>query len=404
MKQILILSLLLTAAYTTEQPPELACAENNDQLILPSIFYAVVVADSLERARYLTIRNNGDIYVALRDLNNTGGIAALRDESGNSKADRIEYFGDLTGTGIHWHQEWLYFGANDQIVRYASNEHEFIPGSVPEVMVTGFHEQNSYEAKLFQFNEAGNLYVNIGAPSNACQGMRRIPGSEGLDPCPQLDHCGRIWHVPVHTEQHIHEDGFLYVVQHGRDDLHRLWPGFFTEPRNDDLLAEEFPVVDKGAGFGWPYCYYDHHSGVKKLNPEYGGDGEMGYRCVDAALPIYGFPAYWASNDLIFCTGTQYSEKYRNGAFMAFQGRWNRTPVQDGFQVTFLPVEDGQVMGEPEMFVGDFTGSDSLHTPGLAQVRPTGLAMGPMVQYMYLIPYEVGSGESYIPVIATDAK
>jgi len=61
-------------------------------------------------------------------------------------------------------------------------------------------------------------------------------------------------------------------------------------------------------------------------------------------------------------------------------------------------------MGEPEMFVGDFTGSDSLHTPGLAQVRPTGLAMGPMVQYMYLIPYEVGSGESYIPVIATDAK
>ena len=396
MKQISVLCLLLIAACAVEQSPEPACAENNDGLILPDGFCAVVVADSLGRARHLTVRENGDIYVALREPNDKGGIAALRDENGDGIADQIEYFGDLGGTGIHWRDGWIYFGANDLIVRYAVDANEFVPMSEPEVVVNGFHDQNSHEAKPFEFDEAGNLYVNIGGPSNACQELRRTPGSKGIDPCPQLDHYGGVWRIAASSEeQHVHEDGsryatgirhgvanawhegHLYVVQHGRDDLHRLWPDLFTEAQNNELPAEEFLVVEEGADYGWPYCYYDPIKRSKKLSPEYGGDGEMVNRCEDAALPIYGFPAHWAPNDLMFYTGTQYPEKYRNGAFVAFHGSWNRTPIQDGFQVTFLPMENGAVVGEPEMFAGGFMGTDSLSTPGLARARPTGLAMGP---------------------------
>lgn len=94
-------------------------------------------------------------------------------------------------------------------------------------------------------------------------------------------------------------------------------------------------------------------------------------------MPIYGFPAHWAPNDLMFYTGMQFPEKYRGGAFIAFHGSWNRSPNQDGFQITFLPMENTEVTGDPEIFAGGFIGSDSISTSSEARARPTGLAMGP---------------------------
>ncbi len=396
MNYTLILSLVLLGACASVQTPEFACADNDDGLRLPSGFCAVVVADSLGRGRHLTVRDNGDIYVALREPIGQGGIAALRDQNGDATADSIEYFGDIGGTGIHLHDGWLYFGADDQIIRYALQEPDFIPTSDPEVVVSGFVEQRSHAAKPFEFDEDGYLYVNIGGPSNACQQMRRTPASPGVDPCPQLDYFGGVWRVALGSEEkNIHKDGELYatgirhgvanawhegrlyVVQHGRDDLHRLWPDLFTEEQNNELPAEEFLIVQKGADYGWPYCYYDPVKAVKKLSPEYGGDGEIDGRCVEASLPIYGFPAHWAPNDLLFYTGVQFPEKYHGGAFVAFHGSWNRSPVQDGFQVIFIPMSDGVITGEPELFAGGFIGSDSVITSGQARARPTGLALGP---------------------------
>ncbi|MCY4000508.1 MAG: PQQ-dependent sugar dehydrogenase [Bacteroidetes bacterium] len=396
MKQLFILCLFLVGACATELPPQFACAPDHDGLSVPDGFCVIVVADSLGRGRHLTVRDNGDVYVALREPIGHGGVAALRDHDGDGTADLIEYFGEIGGTAIGLRDGWIYFGADDQIIRYPLDESEFIPASAPEVAVSGFLEQNSHAAKPFEFDEAGNLYVNIGGPSNACQEMRRTPESPGVDPCPQLDYFGGIWRVtPSILEQNIHEEGtryatgirhgvanawhqgHLFVVQHGRDDLHRLWPDRFEEHLNNELPAEEFFLIREGGDYGWPYCYYDPVKGAKKLSPEYGGNGDIVGRCSEASMPIYGFPAHWAPNDLMFYTGTQFPEKYRGGAFIAFHGSWNRSPNQDGFQVTFLPMENTEVTGEPEIFAGGFVGSNSISTSSEARARPTGLAMGP---------------------------
>jgi hypothetical protein len=59
----------------------------NGGLALPGDFEAVVVADSLGRARHLAVNKNGDIYVKLRVPNaKNQGSVALRDNNNDGKA------------------------------------------------------------------------------------------------------------------------------------------------------------------------------------------------------------------------------------------------------------------------------------------------------------------------------
>jgi len=66
----------------------------------------------------------------------------------------------------------------------------------------------------------------------------------------------------------------LYTVQHGRDDLHLLWPNHYSAWQNAVTPAEEFFEIKEGKNYGWPYSYYDPITKQKKQAPEYGGDGK----------------------------------------------------------------------------------------------------------------------------------
>ncbi len=93
----------------------------NGDIQLPNEFGAVVVADTIGRARHLVIRENGDIYVALREVKDGGGIVALRDTDKDGKADQIERFGEYPGTGIGIHNGYLYFAPDSAVFRYKLN-------------------------------------------------------------------------------------------------------------------------------------------------------------------------------------------------------------------------------------------------------------------------------------------
>jgi len=145
-----------------------------------------------------------------------------------------------------------------------------------------------------------------------------------------------------------------------------------------ELPAEEFFQVNDGDDFGWPYCYFDPFENKKFLNPEYGGDGVITGRCEESKLPLIGFPGHWGPNDLIFYKGDMFPEKYKNGAFIAFHGSWNRlNSDQAGFNVIFIPMENGIPSGEWEVFADGFTGDKPVQNPGNAKFRPCGLAEGP---------------------------
>lgn len=362
---------------------------------LPAGFTATVLADSLGRARHLVVNSNGDIYVKLERLINGKGIMRLRDANKDGIAESVTGFGNYGGTGIAIKDGYLYASSNEDVFRYKINNNE-VDTTSPEKIVTGLVNKRQHASKSIALDNAGNIYVNIGAPSNSCQEQDRAIGSKGQDPCPILETAGGVWQFKVNKLNQSYAEGIryvtgirnivgldwnndvneLYAVQHGRDDLNRLYPDMYSIDESVELPAEELFLMKKGADFGWPYCYYDQFQNKKVNSPEYGGNKIKTDRCEDKDLPIYTFPGHWGPNALLFYTGNQFPEKYRNGAFIAWHGSWNRAPrEQQGYFVTFLPFKNGKPSGDYEIFADGFAGENK--TPQGANWRPCGLAQAP---------------------------
>ena len=374
------------------------CQSKIQQLTLPQGFKSTVFAESLGQGRHIAINSNGDIYISLARLKNKGGVVCLRDTNNDGKADIIKYFGEYSGTGIGIHNGYLYVGADTIIVRYKLRSSELLPDPKPEIIAKGFIKNYQHGAKSFTFDDNNGLYVNVGAPSNACQTPDRTFHTPGDDPCPLLQNFAGIWKFDADkpnqdqlTEAHRYATGLrncvalrwnpvanhLYAVQHGRDQLHEFWPENYTEDDGVNLPSEEFFQLNEGSDCGWPYCYYDNHQNKKLLGPEYGGNAKIEGRCADKVKPIMAFPAHYAPNDLIFYTGTQFPETYKNGAFIAFHGSWNRAPQeQKGYNVVFVPFKDGLPSGNWEVFADGFAGVKVIKSPSDAKHRPCGLVQG----------------------------
>ena len=135
--------------------------------------------------------------------------------------------------------------------------------------------------------------------------------------------------------------------------------------------------LKQGDNAGWPYIYYDQIQHKKILAPEYGGDGKKEGPS-GIIEPTVAFPGHMAPNGLLFYTGNMFPEKYKNGAFVAFHGSWNRAPEpQKGYFVAFVPFKDGKPSGDWEIFADNFAGGPDFVSPGKAKHRPCGLAQGP---------------------------
>lgn len=372
--------------------------EGNGGIELPEGFGAQVAADNLGNAGHMITNKSGDLFVQLRNFEKGYGIVALRDKDDDGIFDLQETFADFGGTGIDLQNDYLYASSDTAVFRYKLPEGSLKPEGSPELIVGGFPVQNQHATKSLAFDGDGNMYVNIGGPSNACMEQTRTKGSPGMDPCPQLERHAGIWRVdPSKTNQDIYADGYhyatgmrntvaldwnfqdnqLYAVPHGRDQFSQFFPELYSEEESAELPSEEFLRVTEGADFGWPYCYFDHIKGQRLLSPEYGGDKEKVERCADKTMPEFGFPGHIGPNDLLFYTGDMFPEKYRNGAFVAFHGSWNRTPEQYGYFVVFVPFKDGRAIGDYEIFAGGFQGPEPVTSPGHAKHRPCGLAIGP---------------------------
>lgn len=376
----------------------IACDPDNGGITLPTGFCAVVAANNLGAARHATVAANGDLYVALMsERNQKGGAVALRDTKGDGHFDTKEAFGTGSTTGIALHNGYLYLAHPTSVERYKMTPGQLVPTGEPETIVADIPLQHEHEDKGLAFDGKGGLYINFGAPSNACQPHDRQPKLPGQDPCPLLENFGGVWKFDENKVGQKQADGVkfatgmrqmpaitwgdgaLYIVMNSRDQLDTLFPGMFTAQENAERPAEPmYRVAQAGANFGWPYCFFDYGQQKLLLNPEYGGDGKTQGRCTEFSLPVASFPAHWAPVDVMFYTGSQFPAHYRGGAFIAFHGSWNRSPMpQDGYNVTFQPFANGKPSGKFEIFANGFAGVPELKNSNGAVARADGVAQAP---------------------------
>jgi glucose/arabinose dehydrogenase len=387
-----------------------ACPGDNGGLTLPPGFCATVFGDSIGHARHLTVAPNGDVYVNTwsspyygnAPVHPGGFVVALRDTSGDGRADIEVRFGTnpaakgTGGTGIALHHGSLYVESETSIVRYALTAGQLAPGGRPETIVSGLPVSGDHQMHPFAIDSAGGLFVDLGSASNSCQSKNRTLGSPGVSPCTELLTRGGVWRYDAEkTDQPftaaerfatgirnavgiaVGPGGAIYATQHGRDQLAENWPNLYTLQQGQELPSEELLVLEKGADFGWPFCYFDGAQQKLVLAPEYGGDGGKALGdCGSKRSPFAVFPAHWAPDGLLFYAGSQFPERYRQGVFVAFHGSWNRAPgPQGGYKVVFLPIADGKPGASYETFADGFAGATI--EPDRAAHRPVGLAQGP---------------------------
>jgi glucose/arabinose dehydrogenase/cytochrome c553 len=392
------------------QPPRAsACPGDNGGLALSPGFCATVFADNLGHVRHLVAAPDGTLYANtwsgryFKSPPPPGGfLVALKDTKDQGHADVVQRFGVTSesggtgGSGIALYNGALYAEENGRILRYALAAGSPMPSAPPTVVVSGLPQTGDHPMHPFVIDAKGNLFVDVGTATNACQSENRIAGSRGIDPCVEKVTRGGTWRYDANKTGQVFSpaeryasglrngEGFafdaagrLFATQHGRDQLYQNWPKLYTAEQSADLPAEELVQLLAGADYGWPECYYDQYQQKLVLAPEYGGDGgKTAGLCVQRQAPVAAFPGHWAPNDLAIYLGTKFPEGYRGGAFIAFHGSWNRAPLpQGGYNVVFQPLTDGKASGPYIVFADGFAGR--YKEPGRAAFRPTGIAVGP---------------------------
>lgn len=386
LKHFLLLVLVL---YLFDACKAQTSQSNDSDLKLLDGFRSEVIADSLGFSRQLAVLPNGDLFIVGRKSH------IIENQTGNYKKTT---FSGIKGAGVQTMNDYVYVSTSTDIFRYdIRNLYETLEPD-KEILMGGFSVQPKHGFKTFSIDSLGNIYVNLGAPSNICEELDLETDATitNPNPCPQLDNNAGIWKFSISTLNQKPEDGIkyatgirnavaidwnnkvnkLYVVQHGRDRLNDKYPELYSEKDNANDPAEEFLVVEEGDKFGWPYCYLDYNTQQKILSPEYGVNKKLVGICADFKDPLMGFPAHYSPNDLIFYYDEKFPEKYHNAAFIAFHGSWNRAPLnQKSFNLVVQPMgNDGMPKGEWEVFADGFAGKDIISSPGEVNARPCGLA------------------------------
>ena len=403
---------LLTASGTpaqAEQPT--ACKTDPGGITLSPGFCATVFADHLGHARHLAVASNGVVYVNTwsgryyhDDTPPPGGLLiALQDTKHRRQGRqggplRTQLRGRRSRRHRHRALQGLPLRRDERSHRALrpANQRDRPDRRARDCRIGPASDRRPPDASRSRSTRRATstwTRVRRRTPARARTACRTSPA---MQPCTELETRAGTWRYDANKlDQHFSpaarfatglrngegisfdSAGRIFVTQHGRDQLYQNWPSLYKPLEGQNEPAEELVQEHRGADFGWPECYYDYDQKKLVLAPEYGGDGgkTVGV-CAQKQEPAAAFPAHWAPNDMLIYEGNQFPTAYKDGAFIAFHGSWNRAPgPQGGYNVVFQPLADGKASGPFVVFADGFAGRDK--EPGRAAHRPTGLAVGP---------------------------
>lgn len=297
--------------------------ERIESLKVPAGFELSVFARDLQHARMLAVHER-HIYLT-RPMQ--GDVLLLHDDNEDGVADsQLPVATDLPLVhGIAIHGTTLYLATPTQVYRTTIAADGQL--STPQLIIADLPAGGQHPNRTLGIGPDSKMYISVGSPCDACMiddpehatllraeldGSQRAIFASGL-----RNTIGFGWHP---------ETGALWGMDHGSD-----W-------RGDDIPPEELNLIESGKNYGWPYCFGDRRVDPIIQAPK---DITKAAYCQMTEPPVLINQAHEAPIGWAYYTADQFPDEYRNDAFVAFRGSWNRIPAT-GYKIARIVFEAGQ--------------------------------------------------------------
>jgi len=354
MNRPLLLAALLTAAIALAQPAtkvdlpkpyHTPSANNRPQVIdrpagakltVPAGFAVEeYLTGDFQRPRFMLGSPNGTIL--LSDTVNNGRVIALLDKNRDLKIDEQRVL--LTGLdrpyGLAFWRDYLYVAETTSLKRYKYDPNKVTVTTPGQEVVSWKNFPTGHSTRTVTFDAKGEkMYLAVGSQSNVDHGE---PEQRAAVSVANPDGSGlRVFAAgtrnPIGLRFYPGTNTLWAAVQE-RDHL------------GDDLVPDYFTSLQDGGFYGWPYAYTGPHADPRRT--------ERPDLVAKTIVPDVVLGAHVAVLDALFYTGKQFPAEYQGGAFVAQHGSWNRSK-RHGYNVIFIPFQNGKPSGPPREFLGGF--------------------------------------------------
>ena len=294
-----------------------------DFLKAPKGFNVEIYAEGVEDARQMARSPEGIIYVGTR---RAGKIYALIDEDNDYKADTVLTVasGFRMPNGVAFLENDLYVAEVSKIWKYENIDDHLDNTPIPKLINDTFPTESSHGWKYIAFGPDNKLYVPVGAPCNVCNKEDENPIYASLT---RMDADGKNREIIAHGIRNT--VGFTW-----HPNTKNLW---FTD-NGRDWMGDDIPPCElneltvEGSHFGFPFLH-----GTEIWDPEFGSEQEIRNR--NFVKPIQDLGAHVAPLGVMFYTGDMFPSTYKNQAFIAEHGSWNRSE-RIGYQISIVTLND----------------------------------------------------------------
>ncbi len=195
----------------------------------------------------------------------------------------------------------IYMGVLGKVVEFDPRISD--PSKAMRDVVVGLPDEGRHPLPAFALAADGSIYINVGSGTDNCerqdgkQGPAQIPCPETTGPLPR----GAIIHImpkpggPVDAKNAkvvakglrnsmalaVLPDGQLVAATNSRDAIDQADPKLSDE----DLPHDTLDWIEKGADYGWPYCF-----DANRPSPEYAAFDCSGRHLHTRLLPPHAAP------------------------------------------------------------------------------------------------------------------
>ena len=259
--------------------------------------------------------------------------------------------------GIVYIDESLYVANTDAIIKYPFKSYILSGEGKKIIDLPSGPPNNHWTRNIILNSKEDKLLITVGSGTNV--------NAEGFD---ETDRAA-IWEINLDGSQKrilasglrnpvgldfYKENQSLWTTVNERDGI-----GEFTPP---DYLTE----VKENGFYGWPYVYFKKYPDPthSEINPRKVEESKQ-----IALMPDFPLDAHSVPLGLLFHSGKNIPTRYKNGAFVVRRGGVSTSKLT-GYDVLFIPFEEGKPKGTIETFLSGFIASEER---GEIYGRPVGI-------------------------------